>query len=1010
MSTLQNQNQNQNPLDVEGPNPQHLDPPTFDRTAVDIDGVVVIGRLPLVRDITGSPFFLQSPRPNIFELTSLYLDNNNNESYTNFYCYKVGMLKEYNLNLFTNLEPLQVRNVFVQFLIYAIEEGNVDIGIENQHLVLGVPNDENSFNTILSRLSGNTSQFTFSSFAVFQSFSNWVNTRLGDFYPSKRLLASIIKMGQKDQKIELRNLRYVNLDDVLHSCLHLGFEYASRENVFFALNANNYVASDTCKVYNPLGLVDLATVEVKDGNPRIEDFKPADMPFSQNLLAVKGYIPDLKNSRIKILRQYSSRGVITAHRCLGRNVHLVNSPYKAGAELAMQLARSFQAAIRAVQFQQHGQFRFEYIFQNFFQSNPPNRPLFLSLRPLQNSICEHLDAAIPALTTSLPLHHIPFALGVDQALAKILTGTPFDWPKILAAESYLAYVIDGGPTRANKNGLRAALGSTLVAAKHQARVQAQDHRLAPMVIPSTPDFSHVRYDTIRAGSLEQELQYHLKMSLDAAEKHLLLLRRFVYRPIEVDRENIRYEAEFWLKAVVSLTESQALDSNGRVTGNLRSDGKHIVQTMSIGFRDLARCLLFNRARQGLGGKGIVNAIIQSHLYDTDPNFSDNQKQHHLSDILGRHDVTRNIQAWPLCQPIYSQDTLRKYAAVSEDNTSFQFVLGTLHAFSPNSILPSTYSAANPPIGWHHVSDLLDAIPQEYSGQHNRYLRQSVRSATQKTNFACLWLLICFTRAERERMGDNKFNLKLDRTALVQAFSMLDRHLTIMRDFGLMDYNGTLGPQSYLLNFFYVPTNIRQLLKQFLLWFGKRDHDDPDDSDDGEMPLPAAAPAAEMEVDPPPPSPLPPPTPPPAPTPPLQLPDEDIDLDHLDLFADHPDQFVVVDDVVEPQQMPTPANTPPPHSPPDLGPPSPFLQEPQTPPPLPPQPVVPVPHWQNEPRVPHHFGRRTGTRIVGRFCRTRNVRDESKDPTLRPRLKYIDGHHRNPRTRGINALIRDIPPE
>merc|ERR1711863_53209 len=105
----------------------------------------------------------------------------------------------------------------------------------------------------------------------------------------------------------------------------------------------------------------------------------------------------------------------------------------------------------------------------------------------------------------------------------------------------------------------------------------------------------------------------------------------------------------------------------------------------------------------------------------------------------------------------------------------------------------------------------------------------------------------------------------------------------------MGYNGKLGPQSYLLNFCYVPTNIRQLLKQFLLWFGKRDHDDPDDSDDGEMPLPAVAPAAEMEVDPPPPSPLPPPTPP------LQLPDEDIDLDHLDLFADHPDQFVVVDD-------------------------------------------------------------------------------------------------------------------
>ena len=122
-------------------------------TRLDVDGVVAIGVLPLVTHMTPYPLYLKNPLKQYFEMTSLYLNNR----FKDYYSYRIGLVNGYNLNLFTNLDPSRLKDVFAHFLMHASREGE-EVGIDNRHLIGG---GDVNFNVVATRLNENSSVLRF---------------------------------------------------------------------------------------------------------------------------------------------------------------------------------------------------------------------------------------------------------------------------------------------------------------------------------------------------------------------------------------------------------------------------------------------------------------------------------------------------------------------------------------------------------------------------------------------------------------------------------------------------------------------------------------------------------------------------------------------------------------------------------------------------------------------------------------------------------------------------------
>jgi hypothetical protein len=67
-------------------------------------------------------------------------------------------------------------------------------------------------------------------------------------------------------------------------------------------------------------------------------------------------------------------------------------------------------------------------------------------------------------------------------------------PKILAAEAYFGYLLDGSVLRIYYQGLKAAIGGTLNEAKSRSEFS---------ILPLTMDFRHVSWTNFHAPSLAQ---------------------------------------------------------------------------------------------------------------------------------------------------------------------------------------------------------------------------------------------------------------------------------------------------------------------------------------------------------------------------------------------------------------------------------------------------------------------------------------------------------------------------
>ena len=464
---------------------------------------------------------------------------------------------------------------------------------------------------------------------------------------------------------------------------------------FFALRACLFFPPDVRDFVRPLGLYDFATVEVWK-EQHFPLFCPKGMPFMGKLKSVKVSIPHFTDCFNKKL----GKAIIASHRCLGRNGHLVPSPYKPDCELSQELLGQYESAISAIKNLVVGTLRFEYVFDTVLSK--------LVHQELQLSITRHLSSRIDKLTKSIPVAEIPFHLGVDQAFEILKSGSHFDLPKIVCAESYIANLF--GHSWAHLDGLLVAVNSD----------RYPSDGVGCMPLPHTTDFSHVTWENLDLVKLARLVSENLNLFDNLYLSYLFLTRLRELSPTRPRKLGGSYEGLTALSLVVDLMSMSLPEHVGQ---NLFLGWKNIIKPMTIS--DFAKCLLYPRGATDPDHRGLHLCMVLSHLFDRNPNFTNIEKHERLEYLISIFLECERFKpkVWPLAQPIYPVSTLVKFGRLMYESEESEPPSPPPPSTPSPPLSPSTPPPVSPPPPPHH-SALQPRVPTGRGGRRHHHGRFS----------------------------------------------------------------------------------------------------------------------------------------------------------------------------------------------------------------------------------------------------------------------------------------------
>ena len=154
----------------------------------------------------------------------------------------------------------------------------------------------------------------------------------------------------------------------------------------------------------------------------------------------------------------------------------------------------------------------------------------------------------------------------DQALEILKSGSQFDLPKLVCAESYIANLF--GQSWVHLDGLLVAVNSD----------RYPSGGAGCMPLPHTPDFSHVKWENLDLVKLARQVSENLNLFDDLYLSYLLLTRLSELGPTRPRKLGGSYEGLTALYIVVDLM-SMSLPEN--VGQNLFLGWKNIIKPMTI---------------------------------------------------------------------------------------------------------------------------------------------------------------------------------------------------------------------------------------------------------------------------------------------------------------------------------------------------------------------------------------------------------------------------------------------
>ena len=680
---------------------------------LDVDGVVAIGSLPLVKPSSLST----KPKININNIKPAYFNLNSlgdaRKDYENLHSYHVGYVGGMPYNWLTDLDPRQLKDLILDFLADHQPE---HLGMEN-HWVKSWGNGEH--NDILHAMNLANSFDVIVTPAFLTHFSNYVS--------QIRVFGAITWYGCKqDLAAFTSSLDHINQDQVLVSCIHVGLELKKPGYLLGIRQA----PSHTNNKYHPLGL-DYFTNFSNDSEGALVNFGLEDLVEDFGLTTLRVYHPQLAHTRPSYLRlKEDNRGIIAASAMLGSGALVQGGAYKKLAEQAAHLKACLKGALNYRSLSD-STLRLEFVIKDIFVNFNDQ------IDDLRRAIIDFRPRLLPNLG-EIEITSIDLDGGINQAL-QTLDNPNASIPKVAAAEAYLIYLVDGGTLRLFYNGLIAALGSSLSNALSSL---VQKHQYVKL----GNDFDRLswgncdymdNYTMRRNGFIEQ-------FSQAVKDKWKVSDPRVVMRVIAY------YSSKCESTDIIKLIRDLEIFHLGKSSDNfLTSD--HIKKTdglaisMCASTLDVLDCVLHTRSQKGI--RALSAAMLRTFL---EARGEVDTEKRHLANYFNTDLMNRlHFDVWPHSLPVSQQDRRSRFwkLRLEKHEDSFLASWALFQERCPRSrdrlTLELSYESSDQIVAraWHCLSNWINAHKNEH------HLLQTVENTG---TFRLVWVIVIMCVCHRNK--------------------------------------------------------------------------------------------------------------------------------------------------------------------------------------------------------------------------------------------------------------------
>ena len=447
------------------PEPDPEPEPEVNTGPVDVDGLIAIGSLPLVKWLDNGHGSL-----NLSKMAAIPIANNlssaRREDFTRFRDFRgipFATCMGYHFQWITNVSASTVRQTVEQFLAEATPQ---QVGLRNAWCKPfqdgnSATNAQAAVRSCMEAV-GNTTVYVDTCFM--RHFNNWLANKNENLDQPIEILGAIFQFGQLMPLAALRPL-VMQLDNpaglqvfIIHLGQHLTHENKAKFITLGEGFKRTFVGKKKGQYYHPLGMVNGYCAILERASALNQSLSNAS---GFDVYKVRCYIPELKNCRAPHTRQKNDRAMVLAAKFIQLasppETHLTsntatNGPFQAAVQRSNLWTRAVAAGLHQIQ-EQGAQLRVEYVIHNCLQLNPA------MVHALTNTFVHEL-ATIPDALIAWNTQDLPWQTVIQPTLQRLATGRSL--LKCMAAEAFLSYLLDGGGTRYCYSGLKLALGDMTI--------------------------------------------------------------------------------------------------------------------------------------------------------------------------------------------------------------------------------------------------------------------------------------------------------------------------------------------------------------------------------------------------------------------------------------------------------------------------------------------------------------------------------------------------------------------
>jgi hypothetical protein len=466
-------------------------------------------------------------------------------------------------NLITNLKEEDLRSLLFRFFADSTPE---EVSLENAWQARDCTHPADVRETLQS--CGNPAIKLNTHFL--HSFSEWAKVYVENQHHKKFVYGAIVWLGMKRSWKRVLSLiqRNIHCDNIVASNFHLGFEisHKSQERIV-TLNTSlkQSFKGKGSEFYRPLGMSDNVSAIYKDGSNFVSELS---RKTNINIHKIRMYNPPLLHCRVSNIR--NQRAICAAATLVGGK-SVKEGPYLAVIQKSCLVTESIESGLKHIQ-RCGSQLRLEVVVRHITEFT--EKKIFKLKKELISMIFPHID--------HVSIHIFPFEREWQTCLQLLKGKDIHHFCKIVAAESYLTMVMDGGTLRLYYPGLKSALGSTIGVALSLAK---------DVILPATQDLNHTNWESLSLDKLSEVMAYYLGVSAQVVYIVLHMIQRLPPDP------NSEKHAKIWMALLMRLESIRCGIPSASWNVDYHSQQRSLSGAISP--LDLASILLHNREKKGL---------------------------------------------------------------------------------------------------------------------------------------------------------------------------------------------------------------------------------------------------------------------------------------------------------------------------------------------------------------------------------------------------------------------------